>query len=666
MAEYVINNFIYGQLSKKMRGRTDLALYKSGLNILRNFLIYPQSGAIVRFPGTWFVSSAINGNSRLFDFVATDGTGFLIEINGSTVVIRDMSGVTKATIDLTSLPTPINYSAEHLAEVDYAYMLNQIYFVHREYEVLKITYAPSTGAFTASIPNFNPTGGSSYNKAGGSNAFSGAGNRPGVVTFKDGRLVLGSNGNYPNVYWMGVVYDSTGYGFDDFEIPSTLTDSSPIEIVLAENRGSIIRAIESSRGLTIITDTTAIEVFYTDGVSFSPLSVPTQRVRSAYGGKQSLSTRYNNSIVFVQRGGIKLRMAVIATDNDIYESPDLTAYNDEILSEGAKYIAVQTVPFEVLYVVTADGKIAALSLSSTANGLIPGFSSIETDGKYKSIVVINAVDREYVWVLVERDNGTYIERLGDISYNENTYMYLDSAVMWEAPDAESASLAPDASGELVVTLGTGTTLGAGDYIKIDGTDVNDLDGWFFRLDPSGTAPNFKIYDAITGNVVKDTYSGPCTVREARNSLTTLGHLEGEDVGVVVDQSAVGNETVSSGKIETDVFGCKIVAGLNNYSKAQPLDVGVLKSRFKITPRVVIELIDSKGGYIGVGGSTYLLPNQEMFNLDEPFPLYSGIIETAVSGSYDFSGSVIIQQDEPYPMSVVSLIQLVDISGYGGK
>jgi len=659
MEEYVINNFIFGQVSKKMRGRTDLALYRTGCNLLKNYLIYPESGAIVRFPGTWYVADALGEDSQIFDFVDTSGNGFIIEINGGTILPRSESKVYPSIDIATGLG--ITYSADALKEVDYAYMLNQMYFVHRDYEVLKLVYDPATDTFTASTPVFNPTGGTLPAKTGG---FTGAGNRPGVVSFKDGRLILGSNTNYPNVFWMGVVYDSTGYGFDDFEIPATIVDSSPIEIILAESNGSIIRAIEPSRGLIVITDTSAIEIFYTDGTTFTPTTIPTQRVRSGYGGEQSLSVKYDNSVVFVQRGGVKLRLAIIASDQDIYNAPDLTAYNDELLVSKAKKIAVQTIPFEVLYSVTGDGDIVALTLSRGANGgLIPGFSLIETDGKYKSICIVNSKDKESVWVVVTRENGTFIERLHSINYDESSFMYLDSSVEWEAPGSETATLANDATtGELLITLGTGSTLVAGDYVEITDTGSNDLDGLYVQLDPAGTSPTFRLFDAYTGNSIYTTYSGSCTIRQAKNTLSGLTHLEGQEIGVVVDYSAVSNETVVSGAITSDVFGHHIIAGLNNESVVEPLNVGILKSKFKITPRIVIELIDSKGGYIEVDNDVYQLPNQDTFVLDEPFPLYTGAIEMPISGHYNLSSSVKIKQTDPYPLTIVSLIELVDISG----
>lgn len=57
------NNFTAGELTARLRGRTDLAKYFNGADVLTNFLIYPQGG-VTRRPGTRFVAEVKDSTKK--------------------------------------------------------------------------------------------------------------------------------------------------------------------------------------------------------------------------------------------------------------------------------------------------------------------------------------------------------------------------------------------------------------------------------------------------------------------------------------------------------------------------------------------------------------------------------------------------------------------------
>ena len=57
------NDFTAGELDPKLRSRTDISQYKSGLSTARNVSIQPQGGA-KRRDGTKFVSALDSGAAK--------------------------------------------------------------------------------------------------------------------------------------------------------------------------------------------------------------------------------------------------------------------------------------------------------------------------------------------------------------------------------------------------------------------------------------------------------------------------------------------------------------------------------------------------------------------------------------------------------------------------
>ena len=74
------SNFTGGQWSPEMKGRFDLPQYDSALEVMQNFVPFPQGGAKVR-PGTRFVAPAkfTDKNTVLFDFEFNNEQTYILE-----------------------------------------------------------------------------------------------------------------------------------------------------------------------------------------------------------------------------------------------------------------------------------------------------------------------------------------------------------------------------------------------------------------------------------------------------------------------------------------------------------------------------------------------------------------------------------------------------------
>ena len=94
-SRFIQNNFVSGELSPLMRGRTDINQYYQGLQTAKNVVLVPQGG-VKRRPGTEHIDTVLNKIERITTIVPS-------MVNGGTwSVINDGDDATT-----TSTTNPI-------------------------------------------------------------------------------------------------------------------------------------------------------------------------------------------------------------------------------------------------------------------------------------------------------------------------------------------------------------------------------------------------------------------------------------------------------------------------------------------------------------------------------------------------------------------------------
>ena len=136
----------------------------------------------------------------------------------------------------------------------------------------------------------------------------------------------------------------------------------------------------------------------------------------------------NQAILFVQRGGLKVREFLYNFEADAHKADDLTVFAEHITKTGIVDIAFQRNPNPILWCVRDDGEIAVMSYERDQG--IFSWARIVTDGEFESVNVIYGGVRteDEIWVTVKRviDSATvrYIER-----FKSQDWEQVDDAVM---------------------------------------------------------------------------------------------------------------------------------------------------------------------------------------------------------------------------------------------
>lgn len=162
-----------------------------------------------------------------------------------------------------------------------------------------------------------------------------------------------------------------------------------------------------------------------------------------------------------------------------------------------------------------------------------------------------------------------------------------------------------------------------------------------------------------------TYSGtPIT------SLSGLYHMEGQTVQVCADGAVFSSQTVTNGTIALDSSASTVHVGLQYVTQIQTLPVvvmgdasygeGLTKNVNKVALRV------TQSNLVRAGPSFAKLTDYPARNVSDPYgsppALRTAELRFAISPSWGSDGPVCIQQDQPVPLTVLSIA--LDYAGGG--
>lgn len=176
------------------------------------------------------------------------------------------------------------------------------------------------------------------------------------------------------------------------------------------------------------------------------------KLQTTYGSENIAALIVNRAVLFLQRGGRKIREFLYnfeAGEKGGYDADDLTVFAEHITKSGIVDMAFQRTPDPALWCVRDDGELAVMTYERKQD--VFSWCRIVTDGLFESVDVIygGAGKEDEVWVTVKREiegsTARYIERFANRGFEFlDEIMFLDSAVRNEsAYDAQDIILASD-------------------------------------------------------------------------------------------------------------------------------------------------------------------------------------------------------------------------------
>ena len=152
------NDFTAGELDPKLRARTDISQYKSGLSTARNVSIQPQGGA-KRRDGTKFVAELDSGAADAvrmvsFEFSVSDSY-MLVFTPGKMYVFKNGAQVTNINGSGNDYLTIASLTSAILPQMNWVQSADTVIVVHEDLEPVRILRGATDSDWTASTITFS-------------------------------------------------------------------------------------------------------------------------------------------------------------------------------------------------------------------------------------------------------------------------------------------------------------------------------------------------------------------------------------------------------------------------------------------------------------------------------------------------------------------------------
>lgn len=268
---------------------------------------------------------------------------------------------------------------------------------------------------------------------------------PKMACFFQDRLVLAATKKEPYSIWMSRTGDYPNFGIE--KVDGGVTDDSAIKADLITRNGFEILHLVPAKDLVILT--TGNEWIIEGSSVITPAKI-NPRPQTMRGSNTCHPQHIGNRIVHVQRSGKAVRDLGYQYDADNYNGDDLTLLATH-LTEGHKLVSSAYIqePNSTLYYVRDDGVLLSLAFIKEQN--VFAWSHHKTDGKYKKVASIPNGASDVLYVTVERNDKTYIERFNpDIE----AAVYMDSYITGSGSSIKALHLI----GKTVQVLADGTRI----------------------------------------------------------------------------------------------------------------------------------------------------------------------------------------------------------------
>ena len=524
-------------------------------------------------------------------------------------------------------------------------------------------------------------------------AFSGTTGFPAAVAFYEQRLVFASTTAQPQT-----LFFSVGGSFEDFN--GGVNDTDALTYTLGSNQVNIIRYLQAGRVLLVGTSGGEFVVSSSEQAPLSPTNASVKR-QATYGSANIQPVQVANTTLFIQRAKRKLRELIFDLNTDSYQAPDLTILAEHITEGGIKEMALQQEPDNIVWCVRIDGKLVGMTYRREENviawhehtlGGKSGACTV-TVSDYANIAVGTTLkftksDGSSVTFTSESAGGSApSDTVLGFRPNESNNTTADNIFtrMNAHPDFTVAN--PSAA---IVTIEETNPSATGflSCISSDTTRLTTTNQTHALVESIATIPGDLNEDAVYmvvqrtinlgtkryieffapfdfGSSAEDAFfvdSGLSYTGTAATSMSGLNHLEGEVVSTLVNGATHPDKEVASAAITLDFSATKAHIGLLYKSTLQTMRIeaggteGTAQGKTKRIHEVVLRLFRTIGAKVG-SSETELdrIPFRTSADeMDQSLGLFTGDKEIEFRSGFDSDGFIVVQQDQPLPLTVIGI------------
>ena len=355
---------------------------------------------------------------------------------------------------------------------------------------------------------------------------------------------------------------------------------------------------------------------------------------------------------------------------DNYQTNDATVLSEHITESGIVDMAYQQSPYNILWCVRDDGKLAVFTKQIEQK--IAAWTLHDTQGYYESVAVIPKTSYDEVWFVVRRTIGgetkRYIEYMVAPTFeDQEDAFFVHSGLMLDSPIDITAVTKTDP----IVVSAPSHGLSNGDRIKIRNvvgmTELN----WNTYLVADKTDDSFELTN-LGGTDIDSTdygeYESGGEVRKCVNSVSGLNHLEGKTVQVLVDGATHPNRIVSDGEISLDGYYSQVIVGLGYTARLKTNDLEAMpggvtsRGKKKKVFNVAVNFFETVGCKIGDDDTMDdIIFRDSSMPTDRAIPLFTGLKMIDFPNGWSRTKHIVCEQEDPLPFHILNIVAEIEVN-----
>jgi len=490
---------------------------------------------------------------------------------------------------------------------------------------------------------------------------------PRTVSFFEQRLVFGGSTAYPQTIW------ASESGFYEHFHRGAGDPADAFIYTIAANKVNVIRWLAPARDLVVGTAGGEFKVGRPTGEPLQPDNVQITQ-QTTYGGYNTQPIQIGNSVLFVQRQRKKIREFSYRFEDDAYLAQDMTLLSEHITGTGITDVDYAQEPDSIYWAIRDDGTLLGLtyqrqedvvawhrhilggSYKLTFNGA-SDVTDFSTDPNYNGYITITAHGLNTGDSVVYSNGGG--TSLSGLVNGETYYVYKINA-----NNIELASSYDQAIDRTILQIGDG--VGSNHSLKANSQAKSVAS----ISEPSENQVWLIVRRRINENIVQYVeYLDPtlnmdstlsALVNDGTTIITSLDHLEGETVQVLVGDAVYPDQTVIDGKISVTLPSQasfkSIEIGLGYTSRIKTMRVeagsqaGTAQGRKKRYNEVMVRLHKTVGIIINGDQLPFRTSSTPMGQNIKEFTGDKRVINLG----WDRDGQIQIEQQQPLPMTVLGI------------
>lgn len=500
---------------------------------------------------------------------------------------------------------------------------------------------------------------------------------PGTVVYFQQRLMFAGSRSQPQTIWT-----SRSGDYKDFGTSNPTVDDDAITYTYAGRQLNQIRHLIDVGSLVALTSGGEYKVNGNQQGTLTPSAFQFAS-QGQNGASHVQPIAISNVALFIQQKGGAVRDLAYSFDVDGFQGSDLTILANHFFT-GFQITdwAFSITPMSIVWCVRNDG--ALLGLTYLRDQQVAAWHLHPGAGRYESLCSIAEDTEDALYCVVERTiNGQqrrYIERMQTRLYTDmDDAFFVDCGLTYDGRNG-------DASKTMILTGGSGNwpydeeiTLSVSGASYFTGGDVGSEIHMPYFEDDENKILKLLIRAVVSGNQatvtsnrdVPEQFRGVAVSNwsMARMTFAGIDHLEGQAVSILSDANVEPQKIVTGGSITLEKAGAVVHAGLPIAAVIETLDVNLngnetLLDKKKLFTSASLLVNESRGVFAATPGCEfyeYAQRDDEFY--DEPVDPKTGTVELQLDANWGKNGRLIIEQNDPLPMTILAVIPRVTVGGF---